>query len=106
MSDEGARLSVRASSASFQTPGAGRSTDLLQRYRRFGQICQTARNLPGAARTTRYQHRLERAHYRFDRHRREVTEIFKGPPRLGGISYTQAAKFPWPWLGGVSRSVA
>ena len=32
--------------------------------------------------------------------------FFKGPapPRLGDISYTQAAMFPWPWPAGVSRS--
>jgi hypothetical protein len=31
--------------------------------------------------------------------------FFKGPtpPRLGDISYTQAAMFPWPWPKGVSR---
>ena len=33
--------------------------------------------------------------------------FFKGPapPRLGDISYTQAAMFPWPWPAGVSRPV-
>ena len=34
--------------------------------------------------------------------------FFKGPapPRLGDISYTQAAMFPWPWPAGVGRSGA
>jgi len=31
--------------------------------------------------------------------------FFKGPapPRLGDISYTQAAMFPWPWPKGISH---
>jgi hypothetical protein len=35
--------------------------------------------------------------------------FFKGPapPRLGDISYTQAAMFPWPWpTGGADRPSA
>jgi len=34
--------------------------------------------------------------------------FFKGPvpPRLGDISYTQAAMFPWPWPAGANRPTA